>query len=388
MLDKITKSGYLIIRIVTGILTAILLLYCTFTFWDMYRGELRAFASYDLLKYRPNIEEEEPPYLDDLVKINPDVAGWLTIYGTNIDYPVFQGESDNEYLNKNAYGEYTISGSIFMSVKNKKDFSDPYTLIYGHHMENGSMFGDIDKFKDKDFFYNKNKVRCKKEEGVLIMQEKVYNLKVIALVETDAYDRLIYMSDKTQEELQDLLTQVKGKCKYYIEDDGVDKVLALSTCNDATSFARTVVLCKMTIRTDPLPTREEEPLTPHRKAIGHPMSGAYWALLNLFCFLLTLIAAFPVHLWLKKDIRQKLDKRYAAAAVVAGLASVAVFLITENPQKPIQFIDPYTPVMLILLIAVWLLQCKASSISAKDLLRKQKEEETEEEEKEVMNNGS
>lgn len=374
MLKKIANAGNIGIRIVTGVLAAVFLVYAFFTLWDIYRTQIEAFASYDMLKYRPNIEEEEPPYLDDLLKINPDTAGWVTVYGTNIDYPVFQGKSDTDYLNKNAYGEFQISGSIFMSVLNKKDFSDPYTLLYGHHMENGSMFGDIDKFKDKDFFNNKNEKRYTKDEGVLIMQEKVYNLKVFAVIETDAYDNMIYRADKEQAELPELISYAKEKAVCWRDVGDIDKILAMSTCDGATTAGRSILLCKMELRTEPLPTREEEPLPEKRKAIGHPMAGTYFAALNLFMLILTVYAAFPIHLHVKnavRKIRNRKDKNRAkgkdkltkkARAEKAGMyilllisacGSVVLFYLTEDPHKPMMVTDRYTIFMLLLLTAAW-----------------------------------
>ena len=359
MLDKITKGGYLVIRFVTGILAVIFLTYSLLTLWDMYRTEIKAFASYDLLKYRPDIEHDEPPYLDELLQINPDTAAWLTIYGTNIDYPVMQGENDNIYLNKSATGEYTITGSIFMASRNSKDFSDPYTLIYGHHMENGSMFGDIEKFKDKAFFMNTKNKRFKTDEGVLIMENVVYNLTVFAFLDTHAYDQTIYMSQKSDAEFAELLAYAKSDALYYRDVGDIDKVLALSTCYDATTDGRMVLLCSATLRTDPLPTREAEPLTPHRKAIGHPMAGAYWSLLNLVIMLMTVYLTVPLHL-IKGKIREwKSDKKRAFISVGIGIISVLLFVITQDLHKPIQIVDVWTPVLILILFCVYKIEVKA-----------------------------
>lgn len=345
ILKYITRGGNIFITVITGVLMVTLGLYGILMLWDTYRTELKAFASYDLLQYRPNIEEEEPPYLDDLIKINPDVAGWVTIYGTNIDYPVMKGKDDKEYLNKSATGEYSISGSLFMASLNQKDFSDPYTLIYGHHMDNGSMLGDLDKFKDDEaFFNNKNKIRCdKEEEGVLIMQDKVWNLKVIALLETTAYDHDVYRSDKTADAIPGFVDYIKSSAKYYRDMGETDKLIALSTCASATSFDRTVLVCKMEVRTDPLPTREKEPLTPHRTAVGHPMAGAYWALLNLIIMFSTV--------WVFIGFMRRYRKVSAFTIIECCLAlvSVALFVITQDLHKPIQIIDMWTPFMLIIL---------------------------------------
>lgn len=355
MLEKIAKYGFFGIRIITGILAVIFFLYSILSLWDMYRTEIKAFASYDLLKYRPNIENDEPPYLDELVEINPDTAAWLTIYGTNIDYPVMHGETDSEYLNKTALGDYSISGSIFMATRNSKDFSDPYTLIYGHHMANGSMFGDIEKFKNKAFFYNIKNKRFKTDEGVLIMENVVYNLKVFAMVDTNAYDRNIYLSDKTDEEYQEFLEYARTKSLYYRDVGEIDKVLALSTCYDATTDGRMVLLCKADLRTEPLPTREAEPLTPHRKAQGHPMAGAYWGLLNLVSLLLTAYFVIRATLNRRKQVMAKnpIECRMAIIETLLLMVSLSLFIITEDLHKPIQLVDAWTLPMILILILIY-----------------------------------
>ena len=76
------------------------------------------------------------------------MKAWITIDNTHIDYPVLQGKDDMEYVNKDPFGEFALSGSIFLSTKNASDFSDVYNMTYGHHMENGAMFGDLTKMLD------------------------------------------------------------------------------------------------------------------------------------------------------------------------------------------------------------------------------------------------
>ncbi|MBQ2160314.1 MAG: SrtB family sortase, partial [Firmicutes bacterium] len=92
------------LRLVTGLLAAFLLIYGLLSLWGMSRAGYRAFSSHDLLKYRPKIEMDEPPDLHEIMEINPDTVAWITLYGTNIDYPVMQGKTDMEYINKDAYG--------------------------------------------------------------------------------------------------------------------------------------------------------------------------------------------------------------------------------------------------------------------------------------------
>ena len=89
---------------------------------------------------------------NELLAINPDVRGWLTIDGTHVDYPIVQGEDDMEYVNKGVYGEFSLSGTVFLDSENTSDFSDCYNLLFGHHMANGAMFGDVVRFTDRTYF--------------------------------------------------------------------------------------------------------------------------------------------------------------------------------------------------------------------------------------------
>lgn len=90
----------------------------------------------------------------ELQKINPDLYAWIRIPNTMIDYPIAQypGDDNEYYLKHNMYKESAFAGCIYTEKLNKKDFSDPNTVLYGHNMLNGSMFRHLHKFRDKDFF--------------------------------------------------------------------------------------------------------------------------------------------------------------------------------------------------------------------------------------------
>ncbi|WP_258959271.1 class B sortase [Paenibacillus tyrfis] len=87
-----------------------------------------------------------------LLDVNPDVVGWLRIANTAIDYPVVQGQDNAYYLNRNHKGEESSAGSIFLDFRNDIGKAQPNTVIYGHRMKDGSMFGDLKKFLKEDFF--------------------------------------------------------------------------------------------------------------------------------------------------------------------------------------------------------------------------------------------
>ena len=89
--------------------------------------------------------------LASLKAVNPEVVGWLTVDNTEISYPVVQGPDNDKYL-KTAYdGSRSNNGSIFMNAYNAADLSDQNTLIYGHHMRDGSMFGQLLDFEDSTY---------------------------------------------------------------------------------------------------------------------------------------------------------------------------------------------------------------------------------------------
>jgi len=88
---------------------------------------------------------------DALWKVNPDVKGWIYLEALGITYPVVKGETNDDYLYTSVKGTANSGGSIFMDYRNSDDFLDPHTLIYGHNMKDGSMFGKLKKLYDQKF---------------------------------------------------------------------------------------------------------------------------------------------------------------------------------------------------------------------------------------------
>ena len=96
---------------------------------------------------------ENPIDFKSLRAQNPDVYSWIDVPDTNINYPVLQsGEDDNFYLDHDVYKNYSFPGAIYSQSMNSLDYSDRVTVLYGHNMLDGSMFADIYKFADKEFF--------------------------------------------------------------------------------------------------------------------------------------------------------------------------------------------------------------------------------------------
>jgi sortase B len=183
----------------------------------------------------PQLEKEDieiPVDFESLTAEYPDIYAWITIPGTQIDYPIVQHESDNAYyLNHTVDGRTRIEGAIFTENYNSKDFSDPNTLIYGHNMKNGSMFKGLHKYKDKKFFSENSEILIYQEGRILrykIFAAYVYDSRHIML-SFDFDDANIYRSY-----LNSVLTKkdMSSNIDTTIGVTAEDKIITLSTCNN------------------------------------------------------------------------------------------------------------------------------------------------------------
>ena len=142
------------VSLVVAIVLLILGSYSAYSLWDNQQVyEEARDVQLKMKELKPEVvSEDEPPSFADLRAVNHDVHGWVTLYGTQIDYPVLQGENNLTYINTDVYGNFALAGSIYMDCRNSADFSDVYNLLFGHHMANSRMFGDLDLYKDAGFF--------------------------------------------------------------------------------------------------------------------------------------------------------------------------------------------------------------------------------------------
>ena len=234
------RAGNRILSIIAGILSLLMLSYGVYSLWDTYKIYADSFADEELLKFRPADDGGDNPTLEDLKKKNPDVKAWLQVPETNIDYPVVQGQDDMEYINKNVYGEFELSGAIFLSCLNKDDFSDPYNLIYGHNMKNGGMFADVVDFINKKYFDEHKK-------GKLYLTNETKKIQFFACMKVTASDTKIYHPDGYRKEnLDDLLIYIREHAVQYrdLNVTKEDSLIALSTCSEAETNGRVVLIGK------------------------------------------------------------------------------------------------------------------------------------------------
>lgn len=246
-----------LLNLVTVLIIVVVGAYSGYALWDNEQiyataGNVQA----DMLIYKNASEnDEESPHVmfDELKEINPDVSAWLTIDNTMIDYPVLYGETNSEYLSHNVYGEYALAGSIFIDYRVSPDLTDPYILLHGHNMSGRRMFGDLILFKDEQFF-NDNRT------GVLILEDRAYKLRTYSCMIVTAVDKYIFMPEDFKDDIEELLLYSLNESLYRDEEqinrlidenraarDGgrQPQVIALATCSNEYTDARTVLLCEM-----------------------------------------------------------------------------------------------------------------------------------------------
>ncbi|MBR6969356.1 MAG: sortase, partial [Firmicutes bacterium] len=135
-------------------------------------------------------------------------------------------------------------GAIYLSCMNSKDFSDSYNMIYGHHMDNGAMFGDIDHFVEKEYF-------DAHRTGTLILPDgSTYDLNVFACVATDAYENAVYSVGNR--DLGGVVAFARSNALQYEAGIGeaASKICVLSTCASGETNGRLVLYAAMDLRND------------------------------------------------------------------------------------------------------------------------------------------
>lgn len=162
--------------------------------------------------------------------ISEDIYAWIYIPDTNIDYPVFQHPTDNAYyLEHNVDGSEGYPGCIYTENYNSKDFMDPQTVIYGHNMRDGTMFSDLHKYEDKEFFDADRYVYIYTEDDVFVY-------KIFAAYQTDNRHQLLNYDFSAEGTLTGYLSGIMATQGENViidretEYSEKSRVLTLSTC--------------------------------------------------------------------------------------------------------------------------------------------------------------
>lgn len=179
-----------------------------------------------------DVIEELKDQAEGLQETYPDAIGWIYIPDTNINYPIMQGEDNHFYLTHGADGRSLKCGCIELDFRCESGFRNNFNILYGHNMKNGSMFANVCKFKNKDFYDSH-------PYGWVYTADSVYRLDFFSVAVTDWYDE-IYNGFRSLDEWTPHLKEI-SRIYENIELTEQDRLVLLSTCSYEFENARTVL---------------------------------------------------------------------------------------------------------------------------------------------------
>lgn len=195
-----------------------------------------------------NVSGEIQSRFTELYSRNQDLAGWLAIEGTDIDYPVMQCEDDEYYLNHNFQKEKDKYGCLY--VRSIADLNTPGTnfIIYGHNMRDGSMFGKLNEYESEDFYRKHERIFFDTlYEGSTYEILSVFSTRIQEESEFKYYE---FYQAETEQEFLDFYENIKKRSLYdtKVTAEFGDTFLTLSTCFGSEEDERFVVVAKKIVK--------------------------------------------------------------------------------------------------------------------------------------------
>lgn len=250
-------------KICVILIVAFAALFCTsaYSIFDHYRQEEQQAELYDsladMVDSAADAEPAEPilyteektvlPELAELYQQNSDLAGWIHIEDTNINYPVMHTSDNPDFYLKHGFDkEYSDYGCPYVQENCDVQLPSDNVIIYGHHMKNGSMFADLEKFKSQDFW---------KEHKTISFSTVTdrYEYEIVSVFKTfvysdspESFKYYHFVNAETPEDFSAYIDRCKELALY---DTGVsaeygDKLITLSTCEYSRTNGRLVVVAK------------------------------------------------------------------------------------------------------------------------------------------------
>ena len=203
--------------------------------FDMARPPKLTVTPAPLVRAEAQEEEEADPdpnlvllaamHIEELGKINPDALGWIAIPDTVISYPLLQTDDNEYYLHHTWRGENSIVGAVFMDCRSSADMTDFNTIIYGHNMRDGSMFGTMSDYLEQEHWRAHPSV-------YLVCGGTAYRSDIFAACEADVEGPVYQHLDKDEHEREAFIAECLALSEI---DTGIvptadDHILTLSTC--------------------------------------------------------------------------------------------------------------------------------------------------------------
>lgn len=236
----------IVYTIITILLIGLVLISSYLIFKEKKQNEKQENTFEDLIEIvEENIENQEERKIDinKLYEENKDIVGWLKIDNTTINYPIMQNINDpNYYLHRDFYKNYSSYGTPYMAKQ--CNLNSDNIVIYGHHMKNNKMFGELEKYKSKDF-YNNHKIIT------FTTLEKEYSYEIFAVFKTTVYTKNTFryyenINFENKKMYDDFINICKDKSLYQtgIEIKDKEKLITLSTCEYSNKNSRLVIVAR------------------------------------------------------------------------------------------------------------------------------------------------
>lgn len=232
-----------IIKIIIFILAIGMMSFSGYKLWNIHSEYAAGEKLYDdyANKFVDTVEAAEMDTnisidFDALFAENEDIVGWIYSEGTSINYPIVQSSDNDYYLRRMLDGSYNTAGSIFMDYRNSSDLTDSNTIIYGHNMKNGSMFGTLKEYRNQEYYDNHPII-------YYITPEQTYEVQLVTGYVTNPWSNT-YNIPQTTEEQDELFEEMSSQSTFESDssfEEG-DNLITLSTCSYDFSDARYVVI--------------------------------------------------------------------------------------------------------------------------------------------------
>lgn len=198
-----------------------------------------------LEKEKSNLSSENTYNLENIAKINSDIIGWIKIDGTNIDYPIMQ--NGDYYLHKDIYKNYSSHGTPYLAPFCNLKKSDNL-IIYGHHMKDNTMFSQLEKYKNYNFYLKHKYIKFFTIENRRTIEN---NYEVMIAFKTIAYSDegfryYNYTDFQNYEDYEEFVENCRNLEFYYTGVVGThqDKYITLSTCEYSQKNGRMIIVAK------------------------------------------------------------------------------------------------------------------------------------------------
>lgn len=173
---------------------------------------------------------------EGLKKVNPDIKGWIDIPDTDISYPIVQAEDNAKYLSTSFEGKSSKSGAIFLDKSSQGDLRGRHNIIYGHHMRDGSMFAQLIKFRDADFFDAHSEIKLSTPAGPI-------ELEIISVCAVKG-DEALRRFEFTDGEFKEFIDECMARSIHHragIDTEAVKALYTFVTCSYEADDMRTLI---------------------------------------------------------------------------------------------------------------------------------------------------